>query len=828
MNRSYSWSKWIKERIRGYIDYSELFLDDNLEERVNKLKQKFVHDYYSEFSKEDKIWMADYGILPKDANKYAELDLKPEDLAMILSFNVPVDYVKIASKRFKPKEICSMYFHLVNKDIIQKLFESAYYDYTDLIRFKHHTDWLEMSKFDNFKEPKEQLNESKIYSKRFNLKKIEGIGPLESYFIPLRFNAKEYKKILENDYEIKLCEKLHPIFRDWFENIKTKDNLNLANLVMDVKNLDKDVQSVRLYKGLKYIPQIALRIPRLINNFIKRGRTSAEFSEINKRWKYEIHDFFLSYAEHLEYINYPNNLFLTECRRLYRKDITPERFNDVYKRWEKDIYLLKSYEEHLELEKYPEFININICKELRDNNKEVKLFDAYKKFNNEEKAKLILNDISYKEVLEYPDIFDANEIIWFNNDGKKGNDVKKLIEKYPGHNSKWYVYTFVKNKPKEYKYKYNKLKFSDDLDEEYEDRFGGYHQDLQEIELYPVLANKYAKRFSVDEVLSFGVNDINWMEANEYSPRFDFIDIIDLYKYGILGSLANMYPPKFKSQEIIILKHIGILPKEIDKEKLDQLEGLLQKIFTSRSINTDSNDYQLVGTGWDGLVLFRDDKAWKFSKNIEEEYKILKKINDYHKGEQKHIIKVLGEPIENMALQLEYIEGYSLDKVLKEERHVNSETILKWGYDILKGLKEMKDAGVEHHRDLRANNIMIDKDNNAMIIDFMRATEDKNAIQIMNSRYGSCTKLANDVNGLGQVLYAISSHKHIFANSISNTRTFSDIKEEIKDERTRAYNEGLDNYLIKIQINDKKLNEFITDCIKAEPDEFNKIYEKWI
>lgn len=71
---------------------------------------------------------------------------------------------------------------------------------------------------------------------------------------------------------------------------------------------------------------------------------------------------------------------------------------------------------------------------------------------------------------------------------------------------------------------------------------------------------------------------------------------------------------------------------------------------------------------------------------------------------------------EGLALVMEYIEGHTLH-ILLRERKVDTVERLRWLAEIASGLSAAHGAGIAHH-DLKAENVLIGKDNIAKITDF--------------------------------------------------------------------------------------------------------------
>ncbi len=193
------------------------------------------------------------------------------------------------------------------------------------------------------------------------------------------------------------------------------------------------------------------------------------------------------------------------------------------------------------------------------------------------------------------------------------------------------------------------------------------------------------------------------------------------------------------------------------------------------------------------------------------ECNILIKIDNFHQGKQKNIVRITDKVLEGEKpyLVFEVIKGESLEYIL-EQNTLSTDKILKYSADISNGLAEMYAAGVWYHRDIRPANIIIDYNKDrAVIIDFAFATTNKNAVQIANARFGAPNindLPANDFISLGQVMYYMATGEHVFLEAKNHSRNFIKEKNQIQEFRNKLYGGlldcNLDDYLKKV---DKKI-----------------------
>lgn len=344
----------------------------------------------------------------------------------------------------------------------------------------------------------------------------------------------------------------------------------------------------------------------------------------------------------------------------------------------------------------------------------------------------------------------------------------------------------------------------------------------------PEDVKKYHPRFKGDYISELVEVDCSSEDAKKYHFRFDAEAIAYLINAGCSPEEAGKYDENLNGEKIAILYTLEIKPDNFPLVKQEKLLLLFNRVLEHTEFHLsdveDAKKFKSLGIGASGMVLLKEDNALKFSKNIYQEYNLLRKIQEYHKGNQRNIIRIKGEPKGRTVLEIEYIKGNSLEDILKKQIPLPQSTIIKYASDIMNGLIEMRQAGVWYHRDIRPANIMIDEINNqAIIIDFGIATTDKKALPQDNRRYGG----VNDLVALGQVIYKMTAGEHIFVESKSMERTTH--AQKIKDYRDEVYEDEtgqmLEKHLRQVdeKIQDEKLKTLIKVCLTSKNYHYKKI-----
>lgn len=149
----------------------------------------------------------------------------------------------------------------------------------------------------------------------------------------------------------------------------------------------------------------------------------------------------------------------------------------------------------------------------------------------------------------------------------------------------------------------------------YDSRFKIAAYDMIHNHFLPEQANKYDHRFNADEVYSFLRNKISPEEANFYPSTVD-------------AKMIN-----FLRLENINLTNY---PKE-SIEKIGKLLNLIKKQFGPEIY---TQDFSIIGTGMNGIVIRFQDIALKFSENIPHESRLMRKAISANKGDLEYVVRI--------------------------------------------------------------------------------------------------------------------------------------------------------------------------------------------
>lgn len=329
-------------------------------------------------------------------------------------------------------------------------------------------------------------------------------------------------------------------------------------------------------------------------------------------------------------------------------------------------------------------------------------------------------------------------------------------------------------------------------------------------------ANSYSDKYSDAGILGLIRSGLGANIANEYADALEepvIADgIIELFEVGCTPERVLTYGRRFSAFAVNILWKIGLKPDDPTIKLNDEVVKLFGEITDLDQISKSPENYLLLGTGSKSIVLLNKENksAWKFSRDVSNEFNLLKKLEEVHQGNLNCVVRAIGQPKEGVAIELEYLDGETLESKLKREGRLDDVKMVNCFYDILYGIYELRWAGI-YHRDLHDRNILIRHANDrAMIIDLGEATDDPAEIYELNRAYGG----NNDLISLGQLIYKMFTGHNLFNEGIGFT---GEVKDEIKLKRERVYAdpEKLKQLLehIRIEADKSSINGFLTGCI---------------
>jgi serine/threonine protein kinase len=506
-------------------------------------------------------------------------------------------------------------------------------------------------------------------------------------------------------------------------------------------------------------------------------------------------------------------------------------------------------------------------------------FKEKERFNTHEIIFLIQNGISYEQAITYPKKFEAYEIVKLSKSQKPldqvlsfhpvfsvediielldhnissdiansfptifgGDNIRSLILSGITYDGLQKYHSCLKDK---YRVQLVRQNISPQDAEKYIQGFLENPKELFRI-LRPkkLLSRIFSGKIDVNQVLAERIIALSESKlspevANSYKNFVNGSEIINLYRSGIMSHEANLYDSSMDYISLTILYRMGIKPSNL-KEYQQKLSDVMKQIANSKIIKYSSFKLQFVGCGNNAIILLNNslperlNYVLKFSLDTKKEYNLLRMLEAKHNGSYSNVVHISKtktrsvKRLRSIVIPLEFISGKSLDNLICNSE-LDTAQIKSYSHDVLKGLIELRQAGIYHHRDIRPANIIVDnRKDKAVIIDLGLATTDEDALQVDNRRFGAY-KLANDLNSLGQLMYYMATGTHIFSQSVSQTTSMSDIAYEIADYRTQVYSDNtgklLSQHLAQADttINDTGLRDIIKQCLVAKPNDHDKI-----
>ena len=545
-----------------------------------------------------------------------------------------------------------------------------------------------------------------------------------------------------------------------------------------------------------------------------------------------------------------NGISAEQYRPYGEKFVDTEKWHKVD--WKSLIKLINRAKNYEEIAEYDSSLGLDDIIQLNYNSISSSLANQYHGFNGSQISRLVEYKIEPEKIPEYSERFDKEDISWlasFNVSSEfaekfdprfKGNDIINLKDVYSPEITQYnakipaiIIRALIKNnvspeKAEEYLKHWNEWELIGvfdvpfDIARKYKENNGLHIGKMYRSGIMPEEANKFDDRFRSDGIVDCIEAKVSPEIANSYHGRFDEYGVRQLVEFNCDPKIANTYDERLNAEAILLLSSVGIFPG-IFSENSEIYYSLLKDITHFEEDDTDDDqDSNLLGVGSQGIVILKNESAWKFSQDIDYEYSLLKMLEN-----PKNVIGIKNKPKKRVALELEYVSGDSL-KTIMGKKLLSLDKTYHYSLEIFNGLQELRQAGIYQHRDIRPANIMVDEEKErAIIIDLGIATTDPLDPPKDNRRYGG----PNDLVSLGQVMYKMATGEHIFAESESMERTI--YADELKDHRDWIYggDERLDPYLriVNETVTDDKVADLIKLCLTAKgtEEDYQRLEERF-
>ncbi|MBC8500934.1 MAG: hypothetical protein H8D38_04170 [DPANN group archaeon] len=358
------------------------------------------------------------------------------------------------------------------------------------------------------------------------------------------------------------------------------------------------------------------------------------------------------------------------------------------------------------------------------------------------------------------------------------SNVNKFSEKFDGFN----IIEIIDNE------------FSSDYVNRYSDFYNGLEATtLLAFKCSPEVANEFAK----SKLINDPFNNLKFKEDIDDLEKEYYIRI---YKNSAIGAhiIAEIY-------------NIGVKPEEIpsDAKQFDLLINVAELLYdrymdaveyfdevqeteNNGEVNTKfltPKNWTLIGSGKNSITLLSDVTLSKFGFSLwkeEELFYILGRniIEEPRNVVYKYSSRNIDEDSDTLIqeIELEFVGNYALEQLVKKEKFLSYEKVLKYSSNILNGIWELRQAGI-YHRDIHDRNIIINEEyDEAIIIDLGAATTNPNEVHEQNRLYGG----NNDLISLGLLMYKMATGHNLFSDESGHSYR-EEIKDSIKTEREKTY-----------------------------------------
>jgi len=192
---------------------------------------------------------------------------------------------------------------------------------------------------------------------------------------------------------------------------------------------------------------------------------------------------------------------------------------------------------------------------------------------------------------------------------------------------------------------------------------------------------------------------------------------------GVPLDVAGAYSRDLKAVEIARLYQVGVMPDNTPPQFQKDISRFLKKMYRREELKNKLSQLSFIDTGSTSLIMRGEGYAWKFSRDLAREAKMLTKVMNCEEASLDNIMLFAGDIYEGVALQLEYIEGRTLERFLADKGALPAQQTIRYSTGTLNGIVDTRLAGL-YHRDLHDRNVMIDEvKDRPVIIDFGVATD---------------------------------------------------------------------------------------------------------